>query len=295
MKQVNIVSPCCLHLGFARANGQLCELGIALQHPQIQLVARPSSQLSVSGPRADVMLDAVEHLAHKHHLPLQGTIEIELAIPAHMGLGSDGMLRASAKHIMTIWHNIRTSFRVSLPEHAFTQGGVLLVNDEGLVQQRATIAHADDANEWVFVMIWPKEPDAIANDFEAQRLNELRRAAVNLSKLDTTDLFDAVARNDFVAFADSLEAIHLANEAALAASGYPITLSEQDNDILDFVRANGAVVSWRAITGLALIGLIKGADPSRALRKALTEKLGYFGPLVMASICDNAGARVITS
>jgi hypothetical protein len=53
---------------------------------------------------------------------------------------------------------------------------------------------------------------------------------------------------------------------------------------------NGAAMCGRALTGLGLYGLIRSGRPSRELRAALTQHLGYFGPLVMASICDNHGA-----
>jgi predicted sugar kinase len=291
--RINLICPSLLHLGFLPANdGALCELGITLQHPQIQLAARPATTLGVSGPRADVALATAQKFLHKHHLSAHGDIEIELAIPAHMGLGSDSMLTASIKNVFTLWHDVRTSFRVTLAEHAFAQGGLLLTNDEGLVQKRVTLAHPNDDDAWVFVMVLPKEPDDFAETFETQQLHKLRNALPYLPSTNQSALFDAIARNDFGAFAEALSAIHAANIAALEANASPINLTDKDTDILNFMRAHGAAFTWRAITGLALVGLIKGAQPSRALRKALTEKLGYFGPLVMASICDNHGAKV---
>ncbi|BCX02949.1 MAG: hypothetical protein KatS3mg053_0887 [Candidatus Roseilinea sp.] len=64
---VEIVSPCCLHLGFVRGpEGSMCELAIALQHPPIQLTAQPARQLLVSGARAGVAYRAAEaSFAHR--------------------------------------------------------------------------------------------------------------------------------------------------------------------------------------------------------------------------------------
>ena len=45
--------------------------------------------------------------------------------------------------------------------------------------------------------------------------------------------------------------------------------------------------------GLALFGLIKGADASRQLRAAVMKQVGYFGGLVMATITDNEGSRLV--
>lgn len=282
----HIESPCCLHLGFTRTGqGAPLELGIALQHPPIQLTARPASQLIVSGARAEV---AMQHAAS---LNFTGEIEIEIAIPAFMGLGSDDMMRESVQRAAENPPRVsETLGGLGLHAHAFAQGGLLLMNAHGDVHRRATISHACEDDDWVFVLALPHAPDGIADDFEAQQRAALRHATQHLPTFHDDVLFDTVTHDDFNAFADALAEIHVANEAALAASGQPIELTGQDRDILDFMRANGAVMCGRALTGLGLYSLIKGGPASRNLRKALTDHLGYFGPLVMASICDNQGA-----
>jgi predicted sugar kinase len=282
---IEITSPCCLHLGCARAaDGALCELGLTLQHPPIQLTARPAVQLSVFGPRADVAAHEAARMG------LTGEIEIELAIPANMGLGSDAMMTCAVNGALNPKGLQDPS---GLHAHAFAGGGLLLVNG-GLIKQRATIAHEHEDDTWVFVLVLPKEPDDLLETFEADRRSQLIGAARHLSHgvdAEGAVLFDALARDDFDAFVRALAHIHAANEAALATSGHVRALTNQDRDILSFMRANGAAFAGRALTGLGLYGLVKGGPTSRALRKSLTQHLGYFGLLVMASICDNRGAR----
>ena len=111
---IEIISPCLLHLGFVWHKQQVCELGVALQLPLIQFTAKPAPQLSISGARAQVALSAAEYFLHKHHLPLEGEIEIESAIPAHMGLGSDAMLRASTVRALSHDLDLTASFHMSL-------------------------------------------------------------------------------------------------------------------------------------------------------------------------------------
>lgn len=290
--RIELTSPCCLHLGLIRADdGALCELGLTLQHPPIQLSARPASHLSIVGPRADLAA------AEAARLNLTGEIEIELAIPANMGLSSDGMLAAAMKRLKAVWQGAPLSFRMTLPERACHEGGLLLTNDDGLVQARAEMAHAAEEDDWVVVLVLPKEPDDSPETFEADQRLRLIAAAHHLPDLraDVAALFDAARRDDFDAFTQSLSQVHAANEAALAVSSHPITLTDQDRAILEFMRGHGAACAARTLTGLGLYGWVKGGPASRALRKALTQHLGYFGPLVMASICDNQGARVNVS
>ncbi len=285
MMKTEITSPCCLHLGFAHAeDGALCGLGITLQHPQIQLVARPSQTLSVSGARADVAY------SHATSLNLTGYVEIEIAIPAHMGLGSDEMLRATVVRGLNPKDLEDSS---GLYAHAFAEGGLVVVDEDGVLRHRVKFSSSGEEDDWVFVLVLPKEPDDIADDFEAKQLTKLRKSAHMLTSATSTDaLFDSIAHYDFDAFTKALAEIHAANEAALAANGQPIEPSAQDREILSLMRANGAVMNAQALTGLGLYGLVKGRLASSTLRKALTQHLGYFGPLVTASICDNAGARV---
>ena len=296
--QIELTSPCCLRLGYVRAgqaDAAIGELGIALQHPQIQMVARPAAQLTVSGARAEMAYQQAQAAS------LIGNIEIEIAIPAYMGLSSDEMLLASMKRVQSLWHGIPagipagtpTHFRMTLPQRAFAQGGLLLNDDDGLLRARATLPHDDETEDWVFVLVLPKEPDNIADDFEAKQVTALQQAIPHLStECDATALFAAVERRDFTAFADELVKIHEMNAAALAVSGHPVELTAEDRDILGVMAANGAVICQRTLTGLGLYGLIKGGAASRQLRAALTQHLSYFGPLVMATICDNEGAQI---
>ena len=284
---IEITSPCCLHLGFVSLNGQICELGITLQSPQIQLAARPSQQLSVSGARAEM---AYQHAAVLH---LTGDVEIEIAIPAHMGLGSDEMMRVAVAGSL---NTKDLSDPLGLHEHAFARGGLLLIGEDGQLLKRATISHIDDEDAWVFVLVLPSVPDGIADDFEAQQRAALHASAQHLRQdVNANVLFDAINRDDFSAFAVALAQIRAANAAAFAANGHPIELTDQDHHILELMRANGVAFAGRALTGLGLFGLIKGASASRALRKALVDNLGYFGPLVMGSICDNQAAQIKTN
>src|SRR5215207_10028394 len=102
--QIELTSPACLLLGLTQLDRQICQLGITLQFPQIQLLARNSSALAVSGARADLARRQAEHFFQHHHMPAQAEIAIELAIPQFMGLGSSAMLGLSIARARTTLH-----------------------------------------------------------------------------------------------------------------------------------------------------------------------------------------------
>jgi predicted sugar kinase len=305
--QIELTSPACLLLGLAQLDGQICQLGITLQFPQIQLLARDSPALAVSGARADLARRQAAHYFQQQHLPPQAEIEIELAIPQFMGLGSAAMLGLSIARALSTLHALPADDVAGLARavgladdealeaHAFAQGGLLLVGENGALLRRHAITHQGEANDWVFVFVLPRPPGATPEMLEIDRRAALHTAARHLgadtTNIITADLWPAVERDDIDAFAPALARIQTLNQAAIASAGQPATLTPQEQAILDIMRAAGALTAGRTLAGLGVYGLIKGGGPSRDLRRTLTERLGYFGGTVMASICDNNGAR----
>jgi predicted sugar kinase len=303
---IELTSPACLLLGLARQDGQICQIGITLQYPQIQLVARDSAGLSITGARADLAHRQAAHFFQQRGLPPQGEIEIELAIPQFMGLGSAAMLGLSVAQALSAIHNLPASSTAELAQtvgldedealetHAFASGGVLTVGADGALLRRHTITHQDEADDWVFVFVLPKPPGQTPERLEAERRSSLRGAARHLSaataRVIEDDLWPAIERDDIDTFAQALARLQALNHAALASAGRPATLAPHEQALLDVMRDYGALVGGRSLTGMGLYGLIKGGGPSRDLRRALIAQLGIFGGTVMATLCDNIGA-----
>jgi predicted sugar kinase len=307
--QIELATPACLLLGMAPLDGQVCQLGITLRHPPIHLTARPAQELAVTGGRADLAArQAAAFLAH-HSLPPGAEIEIELAIPSFMGLGSSPMLGLSVARALAALHTLPEDAAalgraVELPDdealdmHAFAGGGLLAVGGDSQIVRRQAVAHDDEERDWVFVFVLPRVPAGLPESLEADRRRALldqvgSRGAESAPLAD--QLWAAAERDDLAAFAEALAELHEWNESLLEAAGMPIALVADEQAILDVMRAGGALVCGQAIGGRALYALVAGADASRELRRTLQQQLGFFGGTVMATICDNQGARLKTS
>ncbi len=310
---IEITAPACLLLGLAQVDGQTCQLGITLQYPPIQLLAREAAGLAITGGRADLARRQAERLTSPPD-PLSsqergsgGEVEIELAIPQFMGLGSGAMLGLSVARALAALHGLPIEVPAlaaavgltsdeALEAHAFAQGGLLLVDGAGTLRRRHEIAQHDEADDWVFVLVLPHVPADIPEMLEADMRRALGAAAPHLStetgSILAGELWPALEHDDIAAFARALMAIQALNHAALADAGQPVRLAAEEQAILAIMREGGALAWGRVLTGLGFYGLIKGGGPSRALRRALTAHLGYFGGTVMATLCDNRGARV---
>ena len=315
---IELNSPCSLPLGAARMETKpgaaTSLLGLTLKFPLVQLAAqkRPGG-LYVTGPRAHLAHQQAERYLAHHHLDRQAEIEIEWAIPNHMGLGSEPLLGLSVARASAWITDGDVNDTPALAqaiglgsEHApavwgFHQGGLLLVAGEGEAGQlppvlrRASIEHNDKDKDWAFVLFLPYAPDDVSPTLEADRLAALLRAAPRLpadaGRLVAEQLWPAVEQDDIGAFAQALMALEQMNREALAQAGTAVTIAPDHQAILDLMRANGALAWGQSLTGLALYGLVRGAEASRELRRKIMAHVGHFGGTLLASITDNTGAR----
>jgi len=311
---IEVGAPCSLPLGLVRTQGGRTHLlGVTLQHPLTDVFAEASPQFSVTGPMAHKgYVQAQRFLAH-HRLEPLVDVEIELTIPDMIGLGAETMLGLSIARALAWVHNLPFADTLALaramglgPEHAlevwgFDRGGLLLVDAERHTASaeipppvRRPITHSDQ-DAWAFVFRLPKIPAGTPETLEADRRAALLNAAPHLSaetgRLLEEELWPALEQDDLAAFARALMAIQQLNRQALADADAPLSFTQDEQAVLDLLRDRGAVAWGRSPTGLALYGLIKGASASVALRHHLSQHVGIYGGVVMATITDNDGAR----
>jgi predicted sugar kinase len=312
---IEVGAPCSLPLAFIRTGADatgLQYLGITLQHPPVDVFAEPAPDLSVTGPRADIgYAQALRFLQH-HRLEPRGRVEIELAIPDLMGLGSEAMLGLSIARALAWVHGLPFDDTPALAqavglgsEHAlavwgFDRGGVLVVDTQaapdGLAPclRRHALSHREDAHAWAFVLLFPPTPTGAAGR-EAEPWAAFQRAGSHIGSatgdLFAAELWPALERDDIAAFGQALQAIQDLNRQALAAAGLGAALSPEEQQALEVLREAGAVAWGRSPTGLALYGLLRGASATLTAREMLRNLVGFHGGRVMATIADNDGGR----
>lgn len=308
---LEIGAPASLPLAAIRfESGAAALLGVTLQHPPLNLAARPGEVLSLEGARAEFGYPFARRFLAHHRLPERGLLEIELAIPSHMGLGSDAVLALGVAEALAWLHDRPRDDPALLgaaaglgPEwafetHAYAQGGVLLVEASGsaapAVLRRRTLAHRDDS-AWVFVLYLPRvpagAPDRLEPDRRAVLLSALPHLSPDTGRLLETVLWPALEADDVDAFGRALRELQALNAQALAAAGLSQPLPGDLQALLDLCAAEGAAAWGRSLGGFALFALIRGKSPAVALRQKLVARVGYHGGTVMTAICDNQGAR----
>ncbi len=314
---IEIAAPAGLPLGLVRFEDstglKTCLLGLAVQHPPVNLFAQASAGFQITGARADKGYEQAVRFLEYHQVKRQVEAEIELAIPAFVGLGSEAVLGLSIAQALAWTNDLPSEQRDTPalaqalglgPQHAlevwgFDQGGLLLVETEtapGSVMpdllRRREIAH-EERDAWAFVLFFPNVPDNTPETLEVDRLAALLQAAPHLSsesgRLVDQELWPAVENDDIETFGKSLLTLQQMNEEALAKAGSPLNITAADQSILNLMRDSGAVAWGQNLSGLSLYGLVKGGQASRDLRKKLRDHVGFFGGVSMATIADNRG------
>jgi predicted sugar kinase len=310
---VHITAPSSLLLGLARLEaGTLAWLGITLQHPPIAIDAQPAAALGVTGARADLARAQAQLVMQRLNLP-PAEVEIEMGIPRYLGLGSDPMTGLAVARILALLAEspelddapalataLGLASRDALAVYGFAHGGLLLMPAETEAGAWPAplrcyqLAH-DDEHAWVWVLHWPDTPPGTPPTLEADRMAQLLAAAPHLSaetgRLVEEELWPALERDDLAAFGQALTKFQALNREALAAAGTPALSAPDTDGALRVLHENGAVAVGESAAGLARFGLIRGGPASVVLRKRLVEYVGYEGGTVMASVCDNQGAR----
>ncbi len=293
-------------------------LGLTVQHPPLNLTAQSSTGMQITGARANKAYEQAVQFLQYHTLAQQAEIEIEYAIPMFVGLGSDAMMGLGIAKTLAALHNIPSekSDTLSLAQAVglkppqvlefwgFEQGGLLLVGTDvesnihiPSLLQRIEIDHPQK-EAWAFVFYFSDIPDETPETLEADRMTALLQAGPQLDvesgRLLTEELWPAVTNDNIETFGQTLMGIQQLNTEALGKVGTPVTMSEEEQSVLDVMRDNGAVAWGKSATGETLYGLVRGATASQDLRKKLREHIGFFGGTILATITDNRGMALST-
>jgi beta-RFAP synthase len=310
---IEIGAPASLPLGLVQVDKKSCLLGLTLQHPPVQLSVQAYAGFKVTGARADIAHLYAKRFLEHYRLKRQVEVEIELAIPAFVGLGSEAILGLSVARALSHLNGEKVETEVLAqalklgPQHAlevwgFDQGGLLLARTDSPAGQvpelvrRQEIAHPDK-EAWAFVLHFPRVPAGTSERLETERLEALLQAAPHLSSesghLVTDKLWPAVENDDLRGFAEALTRLQQLNEDALVAAGVSHSLGPDEQAVLSVMRENGALVCGQSATGMALYGLVKGSSATVALRHKLRDHVGHHGGIAMATIADNDGGRQV--
>jgi predicted sugar kinase len=312
----DVTAPGFLPLGLIKLEHEgrptLAMLGASLKHVLVKLSARPAASTQMTGARAPLALAYLERFANHHAFKLSVEVEIEWAIPALLGLGSEAVLALAAARAVAPLYGVPDDawslFRaLELPSHqapvvwSFDRGGLVLTEmsataDGTLPPLTAWRGLEHKATEaWAFAMFHPLAPQGTPASLETDRLTALLAAApclsVDTGRIVESQLWPAVEADDERAFGQALMRIQALNDEALRQAGAAPAFSPTEQSILDLLRDNGAHAWGRSPTGLAFYGLVRGQTAAADMKKKLLAHMGHHAGTTMSTAIDSTGAR----
>lgn len=218
--QIRIQAPARLHLGFLDLNGGLGRrfgsIGLALEAPATCLRLETSHGLSANGVEAQRALRYARRLADELGLQPRGHIQVEHAIPDHIGLGSGTQLALAVGVGLASLHRQELTARdiAAVTERgarsgigigSFEHGGFVL--DGGRGQETDTpplLVRAEFPDQWRAVLVLDSRGQGLHGQQEMaafQTLPEFPAAdSAHLCRLVLMRMLPALAEQNLVAF-----------------------------------------------------------------------------------------------
>jgi len=228
--RVNVIVPARLHLGFVDLHGGLGRrygsLGISLDTPQTRISLRRSAALSVNGPSAARARRCLEALIERFHLDSDMQLEIEAAIPEHVGLGSGTQLALATAVACCRLHGIvvgtrelagmlERGLRSSIGIASFEHGGVILDGGRGEADEPPpVVARLPFPDAWRVLLIFDEVRQGLHGSAEIDAFRDLPRfpqdTAAHLCRVMLMVTLPALAEEDLDRFGAGLQELQRA-------------------------------------------------------------------------------------
>jgi beta-ribofuranosylaminobenzene 5'-phosphate synthase len=327
--KVTVKTPARLHLGLLDTNGELGRIfgsiGVAIQHPNVELEARVAGRLTVEG----LDVQRVERYARRflEGVPLSPAAQLNLksSIPSHVGLGSGTQLALAVGSALARLAGLEMStveiaslmgrgVHSGIGTAAFQSGGFILdgghpleagplpgSRQEALKRQvpRATFQHPLPVG-WRFVVAIPQTSPGISGETEQRAFDTLPSTPASLaekiSRLVLIKMLPSLIDQDILNFGGALTQVQrLVGDCFAEVQGGRFANRASDRIISFFLdqRAYGAgQSSW----GPAVYALVDGqatADRLQAETRKFLHDLG--GGTTFTACADNLGAQITLS
>jgi beta-RFAP synthase len=311
--KVRISAPARLHMGFVDLNGELgrCygSVGLALSAPHTRVVARAGEGLSVRGPSSERAKVLVQSVLQCFALKEGVALEIEEAIPEHVGLGSGTQLALAVGSAVLRLYGLDAEprevarvcgrgVRSGIGIGAFEQGGFLV--DGGRLKDgdlAPIISRVPFPPHWRILLIFDQHFTGLHGERETAAFNALPQfpaeQAALLCRLLLMQVLPALVEEDLNAFGEGISTLQrvVGEHFALAQGG--CFCSPAVAEVLAWLKQQGVhgvgQSSWGP-TGFAVLG---SEAEGFALIRAARRRFKGDGPLVF-HLCEarNRGGEI---
>jgi len=315
-RKVSVIAPARLHMGFIDLSGSLGRnfgsIGVALNEISTRLSVTQADELKINGPSADRGFKCAKRLCEALSVSAHIQIDIETAIPEHVGLGSGTQMALAIGSVLNEFYELGLStreiakltsrgMRSGIGIGVFEQGG--LVVDGGRGEQTITppvISHMDIPEQWRFILVFDQRGQGLHGDQEVNAFKALpvfsHQEAARLCYLLMMQGLPAVSEGNISLFGDVITQLQASVGEHFASIQGGIFTSPEVAEVMQWLEQKGAVAigqtSWGP-TGFCAVDNVNQADE---LVLEIKGRFSHFNQLNFVSAsARNSGGDVFCS
>lgn len=311
--RVQVKTPARLHLGLIDMNGDLGRmfggLGIAIDHPNVNVEATRAEHFSVTGQEAELTGQLAQHFFQTYHLQPRAHLQVVEAIPAHVGLGSGTQMSLAVAVALAKLFDVKATVpelavamgrakRTAVGTTIFQTGGFVV--DGGMNIKTGTfpplIYRQPFPKEWRFIVALPNTNKGLSNSEENHAFDKLTPAPAQevgqICRLIMLRLLPALAEHDIEAFGDALTRIQVLTGRHFAQAQGGTYSSPAAVECVAFMKQTGAYGVGQSSWGPALYAVVKQEQAKAVLAKVRVHLKKSVGGEAFIAKANNRGATI---
>ncbi|MEY3107603.1 MAG: hypothetical protein RIT35_1781 [Pseudomonadota bacterium] len=314
--KVSVFAPARLHMGFIDLSGSLDRhfgsIGIALNEHATRLSLTSGEKRVITGPSAERADKCLTLMCQALNVSDKLTVNIETAIPEHIGLGSGTQMSLAIGSALNAYYGLGLGVRdiAALMDRGlrsgigigiFERGG--LVVDGGRGEKTITppvIVHLDIPASWRFILVLDKRGQGLHGQQEIEAFKVLppfpRHEVERLCYLLMMKGLPAVAENNIVDFGNVISQLQGSVGEHFAAAQGGVFTSPEVAVAMKWLAQQGAVAIGQTSWGPTGFCAIDGVSLAESITEEAVQKFSYFDNLsfVTASACNSGGDVFVT-
>ncbi len=300
-------------MGFIDLSGSLGRhfgsIGIALNEHATRLSMAGARQRLITGPSAERADKCLTMLCHALNVSDKLHINIESAIPEHVGLGSGTQMSLAIGSALNAFYDLGLTVRdiASVMDRGlrsgigigvFEQGG--LVVDGGRGEKTITppvLVHLDIPETWRFILVLDQRGQGLHGQQEIQAFNALpafpQLEAARLCYLLLMRGLPAVAENNIIEFGEVISQLQRSVGEHFASAQGGIFTSPEVAAAMQWLAQQGAVAIGQTSWGPTGFCAVDGVDKAEALTRQARRQFAQFDNLSFSvASARNSGGDV---
>lgn len=281
-EKVTVLAPARLHMGFIDLSGALGRhfgsIGLALNEINTRLTLSAAGSFDVTGPCANRAGKAALAICQLLRLPEQLHIEIETAIPQHVGLGSGTQLSLAIGAGLSAFYGLALSVRdiAQLTDRGarsgigigvFEQGGLVVDGGRGpSTDTPPLLSRMPVPEHWRFILAFDQRGQGLHGQQEVNAFKQLppfpRAEAERLCYLLLMQALPAIAEGNLPLFGEVITGLQTAVGHHFAPVQGGIFTSPEVAAAMAWLQQQGAVAIGQTSWGPT--GFCAVADPDTA-------------------------------